>query len=63
MNIMQMLAQLKGNPMAVLGKYNIPQNIANNPQAVVQHMMNNGMVSQEQFDTAIQTARNMGVRL
>lgn len=63
MNMMQMLAQLKGNPMSMLGRFNIPQNIMNDPQAVVQHMMNNGMVSQDQYNNAVQMARNMGIRV
>lgn len=63
MQIMQMMQQLKTNPMSMLGRYNIPQNIANNPQAVIQAMMNNGSVSQAQYNNAMQMARNMGFKV
>ena len=40
------------NPMQMLAqkKLNIPQNIQNNPQAIVQHLMNSGQMSQQQFN-------------
>lgn len=63
MQIMQMLPQLKNNPMAMLGGLGIPQNISNNPQAVIQNLMNSGRITQEQYDQAMQMARNMGARL
>lgn len=60
--IMQMISQIKNNPMAVLGQYGVPQNIANNPQDIIQHLMNNGVVSQEQYNRAMQMARSMGMK-
>ncbi len=63
MQIMQMLPQLKNNPMAILSRFNVPQNIANNPQAVIQQMMNNGTISQEQYNNAMQIAKSMGFKL
>lgn len=62
MQIMQMLPQLKNNPMAMLGGLGIPQNISNNPQAVIQNLMNSGRITQEQYDQAMQMARNMGAK-
>lgn len=62
-NIMQMLAQIKSNPMAMLGKYGVPQDIANNPQATVQFLMNTGKISQEQYNNAVQTAKSMGIKI
>jgi hypothetical protein len=45
-----MLAQLKQNPVAVLGKkYNIPQGM-NNPNDILQHLLNTQQVSQSQVD-------------
>ena len=40
------------NPMQMLAqkKLNIPQNIQNNPPAIVQHLMNSGQMSQQQFN-------------
>lgn len=61
-NIMQMVNTLKQNPMAMLGKFNVPQNIANDPQAIIQYMMNSGKISQEQYNAAIKQAQNMGMK-
>lgn len=62
MQIMQMLPQLKNNPMSMLGGLGISQNISNNPQAIIQNLMNSGRISQEQYNQAMQIAKNMGVR-
>lgn len=57
MNFIQMLSQLKSNPMAILSqRYNIPQNM-NNPNDIIQHLMNTGQVSQSQYNAANQAAR------
>jgi hypothetical protein len=61
-NIMQMVNTIKQNPMAMLGKFNVPQNIANDPQAIIQYMMNSGKISQEQYNAAIKQAQNMGMK-
>ena len=63
MQIMQMLPQLKSNPMSVLGQFGVPQNIANDPQAVIQDLMNRGAITQDQYNQAMQMAKNMGARL
>lgn len=62
MQIIQMLPALKNNPMAVLGQLGIPQEISNNPQAVIQNLMNRGAVSQEQYNQAMQMAKGMGAK-
>ena len=57
MNIMQMISQIKSNPAAVLGqRFNIPQNM-NNPNDIIQHLMNTGQISQQQYNAANQAAR------
>lgn len=63
MQIMQMLPQLKSNPMSVLGQFGVPQNIANDPQAVIQDLMNRGAITQDQYNQAMQMAKSMGARL
>lgn len=56
-NIMQMISQIKSNPAAVLGqRFNIPQNM-NNPNDIIQHLMNTGQISQQQYNAANQAAR------
>lgn len=61
--VMSMLSQFKSNPMSMLGSFGVPGNISNNPQAVIQDMMNRGVISQDQFNQAMQTAKNMGVKI
>ena len=46
-NVQDAMRQLQSDPvsMARNAGYNIPQNIANNPQAMVQHLIQTGQVS------------------
>ena len=61
MQIMQMLPQIKANPMQFLAQrgIQIPQGM-NNPQQIVQQMLNSGRVTQAQVDQARQMAMQMG---
>lgn len=53
-NMIQMLMQLKQNPMQLLSKrFNLPQNM-NNPQEIVQHLLNSGQITQQQVNQAMQ---------
>lgn len=57
-NFMQMLAQFKQNPMAMLSqKYNLPNNL-NDPQQIIQHLLNTNQVTQEQVNQAMQMRNN-----
>lgn len=57
MNLLQMVQQLKSNPMAMLSqKFNLPQNLKD-PQEIVQHLMNTGQVTQQQLNQAQQMAK------
>lgn len=60
-NPMQMLSQLKSNPLGVLRQagFNVPDNVTN-PQAIIQHLMNSGQVSQQQMNQAQQMAGMFG---
>ena len=52
--ILQVYNQFRQNPMAVLQKkYNIPGNM-NNPNDIIQHLLNTGQVSQAQVNQAMQ---------
>lgn len=55
-NMMQMLEQFKANPVQMLMqmKLNIPANIANDPGAILNHLMSTGQVSQDQVNRAYQ---------
>lgn len=58
-NIIGMLQQLQSNPMALLSqKFKIPQNLdVKDPNAIIQHLMNTGQVSQQAYNNA----RNMAM--
>lgn len=62
-NMLQMLGQLKQNPMVLLQRagMNVPGNISD-PQQMIQHLMNSGQVSQAQFDNARQMAQMFGMK-
>lgn len=56
-NPMQMLQQLRQNPMQFLKRagYNVPDNL-NDPNQIIQHLMNSGQVSQDAYNRARQMA-------
>lgn len=57
-NFMTMLNQFKQNPMAMLSRrFNIPQNM-NDPNQIIQHLLNSGQVSQEQVNRVMQMKNN-----
>lgn len=51
--------QLMQNPSQVLQKLNIPQEYASDPQGAIQYLMNNGRISQEQFNNANNQLKQM----
>jgi hypothetical protein len=52
-NPMQMLQQIKSNPATFLRQagVNIPANL-NDPNAIIQHLLNSGQVSQQRYEQA-----------
>ena len=64
-NMMGMLQQLKANPMQFLmqRRMNIPQGVAmNDPNAIIQHLMNSGQISQAQYNQARMMAQQFGIK-
>ncbi|MBO7676280.1 MAG: hypothetical protein J6S49_02025 [Erysipelotrichaceae bacterium] len=58
MNILDMANQFKQNPMAMLSKrFNIPGNM-NDPNEIIQHLLNTGQVSQAQVNQAMSMRNN-----
>lgn len=57
MNPMQMIQQLQANPIQFLQKagFNVPTNLKD-PNAIIQHLMNSGQVSQQRYEQARQMA-------
>jgi hypothetical protein len=63
-NVQQMLGQIKANPMQFLlqRKMNVPQNMMNDPQAIINHLVQTGQVNQNQINSAYQMAQQMGFK-
>lgn len=57
-NSMQMLMQLKQNPLSLLQKvgFNIPTNLSS-PQQIVEHLTKTGQINQAQLNQAQQMAQ------
>ena len=56
-NFMNGFKQMAANPAQyVMQNYGISQDIANNPNAIIQKLMSEGRVSQEQYNAARQAA-------
>lgn len=57
MNPMQMIQQLKANPIQFLQRagFNVPNNL-NDPNQIIQHLMNSGQISQQRYEQARQLA-------
>lgn len=55
-DITDMYQRLRQNPLQMLNKrFNIPQNVnLNDPNAILQHLMNTGQVSQNQINQVMQ---------
>lgn len=58
-NPMAMLQQLKANPTQFLlqRRLNIPSNIGTDPNAILNHLVQSGQVSQQQINSAYQMAQ------
>lgn len=58
-NPFEMIQQIKANPVQFLlqRRLNIPANISSDPQAILNHLMRTGQVSQEQVNNAYQMAQ------
>lgn len=59
-NIFGLFNSLMSNPLQLLMQngLNIPQNIANNPEQIIQHLLNSGQITQEQVNQAVQMKDN-----
>ena len=60
MNMYSMLQQLRTNPVPFLlqRRYNVPQGM-NDPNAILQHLVNTGQISQGQINAAYQRAQGV----
>jgi len=61
MEFMNMYQQFRQNPIGLLSRrFNLPQNI-NDPQAIVQHLLNTGQISQQDVNNAMQMRNNFRI--
>ena len=56
--MMNLINQLRSNPVQILGSMGIPKNIMNNPREMVQYLLNSGRITQEQVNNAMQMKDN-----
>lgn len=58
LNPIQMLRMLKSNPKQILSQmYNVPQNL-NDPQQIIQYLLNSGQITQDQVNNAMNMRNN-----
>lgn len=60
-DIMNFYQKFRQNPMQILNqKFNIPQNVdMSDPNAILQHLLNTGQVSQDQVNNAMKMRNQM----
>ena len=63
-SMLQMVQQFKHNPLGFLlqRKLNVPANVANDPNAILNYLLSTGQVTQNQINMAYQTLQNGGMR-
>ncbi len=64
MDIQTLLNQFKGfmnNPVQYMmsNRLNIPQEMLNNPSQSIQYLLNTGKITQQQYDWAVNQAKNL----
>mgnify|MGYP007069927283 CR=1 FL=1 len=62
-NILNAVQMIRQNPMMFLQKngINVSQDMLNDPNKIIQHLMNVGKVSQEDYDNAVRQAHKLGM--
>ncbi len=63
-NPLQLLSELERNPIEFIIKrgFNLPNNIDTDPNAIIQHLMNTGQITQDQYNNVVKQAQNMGFK-
>lgn len=64
-NIMQMVQQLKANPMQFImqRRMNLPQSVnVNDPNAILNYLVQSGQIDQNRINQAYQMANSLGRR-
>lgn len=63
-SMLQMVQQFKQNPLGFLlqRRLNVPPNVANDPNAILNYLLSTGQINQNQINMAYQTLQNGGMR-
>lgn len=63
-NLMSKMQSFRQNPAQFLiqSGLNIPQEYMSDPNKAIQYLMSNGRLTQNQYNNALQMARNMGIK-
>lgn len=63
-NMLQQFQMFRQNPMQWLMSrgMKVPQNMMNDPNAIIQHLMNTGQITQQQYNQANQMAKQFNMR-
>lgn len=57
--LFQAYTQLMQNPNQMLSQFGIPQEYADNPNGAIQYLMDNGKISQQQYNDANNQLKQM----
>ena len=63
--LMSLYQQMKSNPMQMLSqKFNLPQDVnVNDPNAIIQHLLNSGQISQSQVNGIMNMRNNPMIQM
>lgn len=63
--LMSLYQQMKSNPVQLLSqKFNLPQNVnVNDPNTIIQHLLNSGQVSQAQVNGIMNMRNNPMIQM
>lgn len=63
-NMQDAMRQIKSDPMGMAKQagYQIPQNLAGNPQAMVQHLIQTGQISNPMLQRILPMMQRMGLK-
>ena len=57
--LINLYTQFKQNPSQFLSQINVPNEYMNDPQGAIQYLMNNGKITQEQYNNANNQLKQM----
>ena len=58
-NMASQFQQFMQNPAGMMSRMGIPQQFSNSPDNIIQYLMNNGKISQQQYNQAVSMAKQL----